>query len=68
MSFYSRYSCDRCGATYQSEGMSAHEVSPITHLRREARSKGWSVGKEKIMCDACRTQKRLTRQQAKSVQ
>lgn len=64
MSFYSGYECDKCGVSYQSEGMSAHEVYSITHLRRMAKNYGWSVGKEKLLCDACRRQKKTDRSPA----
>lgn len=64
MSFYSGYKCDRCGVANQSQGMSAHEVNPITHLRRIAKIDGWSVGKEKLLCNACRTTKKTDRRQA----
>ena len=51
MSFYSGYACDGCKKVKEYYGLSADKVLPITHLRREAKSDGWSVGREKILCD-----------------
>ena len=59
MSFYSGYACDDCKKIKEFYGLTAHDVLPITHLRREAKAEGWSVGAERILCNDCRKQKNL---------
>lgn len=60
MAFNSGFTCDICGEYWEMSGMTAHDVNSITHLRRHAKSKGWSVGKDKLLCNKCRKTKKPT--------
>lgn len=60
MTFNSGFTCDICGESWEMSGMTAAECHSITHLRRHARGKGWSVGKDKLLCNKCRKTKKPT--------
>lgn len=57
MAFYSGYACDKCGRTVEFQVLTADRVLSITHLRRKAKSDGWSVGKKELLCNKCRSNK-----------
>lgn len=58
MAFYSGYACDKCGTAMESNGLTSDEVFSITHLRKSAKSEGWSVGKKEVLCPNCRKRKK----------
>lgn len=53
MAFYSGFTCDKCGESWEMYGYTATEILSITHLRQSARSKGFSVGKQ-VLCETCK--------------